>query len=73
MAKQQRKLTSDEKRAKHERRLKYRTIFVNGKQKRVLRPVLIDGLTPEEYLIRNGDPIALHEAGLGEHITHDMY
>jgi hypothetical protein len=37
------------------------TIFVNGKQKRVLRPQLIDGLDPEEFIRRNADPIWLHQ------------
>jgi len=42
------------------------TIFINGKQKRVPRPQLIDGLTVEEFIRRNADPIWLHENGLWE-------
>jgi hypothetical protein len=55
-----RKLTAAEKRARRERRLKYMTIFINGKQKQVRRPQLIDGLTVEEFIARNADPIWLH-------------
>ena len=42
------------------------TIFINGKQKRVPRPLLIEGLPVEEFIARNADPIWLHENGLWE-------
>lgn len=45
---------------------KFMTIFINGKQKRVPRPLLIDGLPVEEFLARNADPIWLHENGYWE-------
>ena len=32
-------------------------IFINGSQKRVPRPPLIDGLSVEEFIDRNADPI----------------
>lgn len=60
-----RKRTAAEKRARRERKKKFMTIFVNGKQKRVPRP-LIDGLPVEEFIARNADPIWLHENGLWE-------
>ena len=56
-----RKRTAAEKRARRERKKKFMTIFINGKQKRVPRPPLIDGLSVEEFLARNADPIWLHE------------
>jgi hypothetical protein len=56
-----RKRTSAEKRARRERRKKYMTVFLNGKQKRVLRPLLIDGLPVDEFIARNADPSWLHE------------
>ncbi len=65
-AKPKRKLTAAEKRAKRERKRKYRTIFINGKQKRVLRELLIDGLPADEFIARNADPIWLHQNGLWE-------
>jgi len=42
------------------------TVFLNGKQKRVPRPELIEDLPVEEFLARNADPIWLHENGLWE-------
>ena len=63
-----RKRTAAEKRARRERKRKYMMIFVNGKQKRVPRPVLIDGLPIDEFIARNADPVWLHENGLWEFI-----
>ena len=56
-----RKLTAAERRARRERKRKYMTIFINGKQKRVLRPQEIDELPVDEFIIRNADPIWLHQ------------
>ena len=64
MPKRIRKLTAAERRARRERKRKYMTIFVNGKQKRVLRPQEIDGLPVDEFIIRNADPIWLHQNGM---------
>jgi hypothetical protein len=61
-----RKRTAAEKRARRERKLKFMTVFINGKQKRVPRPPLIDGLPVEEFLARNADPIWLHQNELWE-------
>ena len=36
-------------------------IFINSKQKRVLRPPTIDGLPVDEFVERNADPIWLHQ------------
>ncbi len=71
MAKPKRKRTAAEKRARRERKLKFMTIFVNGRQKRVPRPQLIDGLPVEECIARNADPVWLHEQGLWEYMTPD--
>jgi len=71
MAKSKRKLTSAERKARRERKQKYMTIFINGKQKRVLRPQLIDGLSVDEYIARNADPIWLHENELWELMPSD--
>lgn len=62
------KRTAAEKRAKRERKAKFMTIFVNGKQKRVPRPPVIDGLSVEEFIARNADPIWLHQNELWEFI-----
>ena len=61
-----RKRTAAERRARRERRKKFMTVFINGKQKRVPRPPLIDGLPVEEFIARNADPIWLHENGMWE-------
>ena len=61
-----RRLTAAEKRARRERKQKFMTIFIGGKQKRVPRPPLIDGLPVDEWIARNADPIWLHQQGLWE-------
>ena len=47
------------------------TIFINGKQKRVLRPQEIDGLPVDEFIIRNADPFWLHQNGMWDLINPD--
>ena len=61
-----RKRTAAERRARRERRKKFMTVFISGKQKRIPRPPLIDGLPVEEFIARNADPIWLHENGMWE-------
>jgi hypothetical protein len=64
-----RKRTSAEKWARREQKRKFTTIFINGKQKRVARPQLIDGLPVEEFIARNADPIWLQQNELWELMT----
>ncbi len=66
MAKPKRKLTAAERRAKKERKKKYQWIFINGKQVRVRRPPTIDGLSPEEFIAQNADPLWLHQNEMWE-------
>jgi hypothetical protein len=68
MGKPKRKLTAAEKQAKKERQQKYQWIFINGKQVRVKRPQTIDGLPVEEFILRNADPIWLHQNEMWEYI-----
>ena len=68
MAKQKRKLTAAEKRAKKERKKKYQWIFINGKQVRVKRPEMMEGLPVDEFIARNADPIWLHTNEMWEYI-----
>jgi hypothetical protein len=56
-----RKRTAAEKRARHLRKEKLMTILIKGRQKRVPCPTLIDGLSVEDYISRNADPIWLHQ------------
>lgn len=69
MGKPKRKRTAAEKRARRERQKTWMTILINGKQKRVRRPVLIEGLPVEEFIARNADPIWLHQHELWELLT----
>ena len=71
MPKPKRKLTAAQRRAKRERKQKFMTIFINGKQKRVPRPQLIDGMTVDEYILRNADPIWLHMNEMWEYLPID--
>lgn len=66
MPKRKKKLSAAEKRGRRERREKFKTIFINGKQKRVPRPTLVDGLPVDEFIARNADPIWLHENEMWE-------
>jgi hypothetical protein len=70
-AKPKRRRTTAEKRARRERKQKSMTIFINGRQKRVPRPQMIDGLPVEEFIAKNAGPIGLHENGLWEFMTPD--
>jgi len=54
------------KRARRERKKTHMIVFLNGKQKWVPRPQLIDGLQVEEFIARNADPIWLHQNELWE-------
>jgi hypothetical protein len=71
MKKAKRKLTAAEKRARRERKKNFMTIFINGKQKRVPRPQLIDGMDPDEFIARNADPIWLHQNEMWEYMMPD--
>lgn len=44
------------------------TIFVNGKQKRVKRPPTINGMDADEFILRNADPIFLHQNEMWEYM-----
>lgn len=73
MGKRKRKLTAAEKAAKRRRRREYMTIFVNGKQKRVKRPPTIDGMSVEEFILQNADPIWLHQNEMWEYMPEEDY
>ncbi len=69
MSRRRRKLTGAEQRARRERRKKYMTIFINGKQKRVPRPQQVDGVDVDEFIARNADPIWLHQNEMWEYMA----
>ena len=64
--KPRKKLTPAQKAEKRRRKAEFETIFVGGKQKRVRRRPLVEGLDPSEFIRRNADPIWLHQHGLWE-------
>jgi hypothetical protein len=66
-----RKLTAAQRRARRERKEKFMTIFVNGKQMRMPRPPLIDGMTVDEFMACNADPIWLQQNELWELMADD--
>jgi hypothetical protein len=66
--KRPRKLTAAEKKEKKRRRREYMTIFVNGKQKRVKRPSTVEGLSVDEFIRRNADPIWLKQNEMYEEL-----
>lgn len=72
MAKVKKKLTAAQKRtrkkAKAERQKKYMWVFMNGKQVKVKRPPTIDGISVDEFIEQNADPIWLHRNEMWEYI-----
>ena len=68
MKKPKRKLTAVEKARKKQRRKEFMTIFMHGKMKRVRRPLLIDGMSEDEFIRRNATPIWFHQHGMWEYI-----
>lgn len=52
--------------ARRDRKRNYQTIFINGKQKQVPRELLIDGMTIDEFILANADPIWLHQYEMWE-------
>jgi 16S rRNA U516 pseudouridylate synthase RsuA-like enzyme len=68
MGQPKKKLTAAQKAAKKQRQQEFMTIFINGKQKRVRRPVTIDGMDVEDYIRQNADPIWLQQNEMWEDI-----
>ena len=72
MVQMKKKLTTAQKRArkaaKAERQKKYQWVFRNGKQVRIKRPPTIDGLSVDEFIRNNADPIWLHQNEMWEYI-----
>jgi 16S rRNA U516 pseudouridylate synthase RsuA-like enzyme len=66
MGQPKKKLTAAQKAAKKKRQQEFMTIFINGKQKRVRRPVTIDGMDVDEYIRQNADPLWLHQNEMWE-------
>ncbi len=61
MTKCKRKLTRTEKAERKRHRELYMTVFVGGKQKRIKREPTIEGMSVEDFIRANADPIWLHQ------------
>ncbi|MCD4750532.1 MAG: hypothetical protein K8R59_14270 [Thermoanaerobaculales bacterium] len=72
MAKPKKKLTSAQKRARKvatdESQKKYMWAFMNGKQVREKRPPTIDGMSVDDFIQQNADPIWLHQNEMWEYM-----
>lgn len=68
MPKPKRKLTAQQKAEKKRRAQEYMTIFIRGKRKRVKRPPTIDGISVEEFIRNNADPLWYHQNEMWEEI-----
>ena len=77
MAKIKKKLTNAQKAARRksklERQQKYEMVFMNGKQVRVKRPSLIEGIPVDDFIRQNADPIWLHQNEMWEFIDDESY
>jgi len=77
MAKQKKKLSAEVKRrkkkAKAENQKKYEWVFMSGKQVRIKRQPMIDGIPVDEYILRNADPVWLQQNGMYELIPDDYF
>jgi hypothetical protein len=68
MGKNKRKLTPAQKAEKKQRCEEYMTIFIGGKQKRIRRSPAINGMHVDEFILRNADPIWLHQNEMWEYL-----
>jgi len=68
VSKAKRKLTAQQKAEKKRRAQEYMTVFIRGKQKRVKRPPTIDGLSVEEFIRNNADPLWYHQNEMWDEI-----
>jgi len=75
MAKIKKKLTAAQKRARNiakaEEHKKYTWVFMNGKQVKVKRPPTIEGISIDEFIRQNADPVWLHQNEMWEYMHTD--
>ena len=58
------RISTAQKKAKVERKKKYVWVFMNGKQVRVKRPEMIDGMLVDDFIAANADDIWLTQNGM---------
>jgi len=69
--KPKRRLTTQQRAEKKRRRQEYMTVFIRGKQKQVKRPPTIDGMSVEEFIRNNADPLWYHQNEMWDEIEVD--
>jgi hypothetical protein len=67
-----RTITLREKVENKKRHREFMTIFINGKQKRVRRPPTIDGISVDEFIRQNADPIWLLQNEMYEILEEEL-
>lgn len=58
------KMTAAQKKAKSDRQKKYEWVFMNGKQVRIKRPEMIEGMLVDDWIEQNADDIWLTQNGM---------
>ena len=58
------RISAAQKKAKVERQKKYVWVFMNGKQVRVKRPEMIDGMLVDDFIAANADDVWLTQNGM---------
>jgi len=71
MSKPKLRLTAQQKTEKKRRAQEYMTVFDGGRQKRVKRPPTIDGMSVDEFIRNNADPLWYHQNEMWEEIEVD--
>lgn len=68
MPKPKKKLTGAQRAARKRRKKETEIIFINGKQKRIKREPTLDGMTADQFIRQNADPITLHQNEMWDEI-----
>ena len=66
--KPKKKLTSAQRAARKRRKKETEIIFINGKQKRIKREPPLDGMSADQFIRQNADPITLHQNEMWDEI-----
>lgn len=68
MGRRKRKLTATERAAKKKRQEEYETIFIRGKMKRIRQSPTVEGMSVDDFIRANADPIFLLQEELWEYL-----
>lgn len=59
-----RKMTPTQKKAKEDRKKKYEWVLMNGKQVRIKRPEMIEGMLVDDFIAENASDVWLTQNGM---------